>query len=102
MPRTERVKDMVARAGYVLAKYRNVVAEETIPRNKGTRCTSIPGLNRLDRNTETNPTLQKTRDNKESKGKKEETYLHPQQRGIPSTNLKGNPTMRRSTIKGKP
>ena len=45
---------MVAEARSLLAKCRNVVAEETIPRNEGTRCTSILSLNQLGRNTEIN------------------------------------------------
>ena len=48
---------MVAEARYLLAKSRNVVAEKTIPRSEGTRCTSILGLNQLSRNTEINPKL---------------------------------------------
>ena len=48
---------MVTRTRYILATGRNVVAEETIPRSEGTRCTSILGLNRLSRNTEINPKL---------------------------------------------
>ena len=57
IPQARKVKDMVAKARYILAKGRNVVAEKMIPRSKDTRCTSILGLNRLDRNTEINPKL---------------------------------------------
>jgi hypothetical protein len=55
--KTKRVKKMLAEAGYVLALSRYMVAEGTIPRKKGTRCTNILGLNQLSRNTEINPTL---------------------------------------------
>ena len=48
---------MVAEARYLLSECRNVVAEDTIPRSEGTRCTSILGLNRLGRNIEINPKL---------------------------------------------